>query len=169
MSCRQEPLSEVGLERDRLRRLLDFNNSIVANLDLQQLLRAMSAGLRRIVECDFAGLALPASDGGELQLYALANPEDKSPIQEEIRIPVDGSASGAAFRNGEPLVLEPSQQIYPAIPPTAWRQLNLSTGSWKQRASDPAAFSRSSGGPWIRVVGPLSILKPNGTIRCDAY
>jgi formate hydrogenlyase transcriptional activator len=97
-------------ERDRLRLLLDLNNTMVSTLDLRQLFQSISASLRRIVPCDFAGLLLPDVESGQLRLYGLDDPEGKGLFQEEMLIPLKGSASGLAFRTGKPLVLNTFEQ-----------------------------------------------------------
>ena len=101
---------ELQHERDRLRLLLDLNNTMVSTLDLRQLFQSMSASLRRMVPCDFAGLLLPDVESGQLRLYVLDYPEGKGLFQEEMLIPLKGSASGLAFRTGTPLVLHSFEQ-----------------------------------------------------------
>src|SRR2546428_7767129 len=39
-------------EKDRLELLLDLTNSLVSNLELRDLLRAISASVRRVMRCD---------------------------------------------------------------------------------------------------------------------
>src|SRR5262245_11468098 len=51
----QQQLKE---EHDRLRLLLDVNNTIVSALDLRELLNAVSASLRRLVPHEYASLSL---------------------------------------------------------------------------------------------------------------
>jgi formate hydrogenlyase transcriptional activator len=97
-------------ERDRLRLLLDLNNTMVSTLDLRQLFQSISASLRRIVPCDFASLVLPDMASGQLRLYGLDDPAGKGLFQEEMLIPVQGSASGLAFRTGKPLALNNFEQ-----------------------------------------------------------
>ena len=57
-------------ERDRLRLLLELNNNVVSNLDLRQLFRAISASVRRVMECDYASVTLPEPESGKLRVYA---------------------------------------------------------------------------------------------------
>ena len=49
---------QVEFERDRLRLLLDLNNSLVSKLDLRQLFEALSTKLFSIMHCDQAALLL---------------------------------------------------------------------------------------------------------------
>ena len=55
----------------RLKLLLALNNSLVSNLELQGVLRAISANVLRVMQCDSAGVALVDSDSNQLRLYAL--------------------------------------------------------------------------------------------------
>ena len=100
-------LAQVELQRnnDRLQLLLEVTNSAVANLDLRAVLRTVSATLRRVMHCDYAGLALPETTGHQLRQYALDFPAGKGSLQEEMLLPMEGSASGKVFRTGQPLAL----------------------------------------------------------------
>jgi formate hydrogenlyase transcriptional activator len=64
-------------KNDRLKLLLELNNTIVSNLELRDLLRAISASLRSLMQCDGVGVALPDSDGGQLRVHALDFPNSK--------------------------------------------------------------------------------------------
>jgi formate hydrogenlyase transcriptional activator len=46
---------ELRREKDRLKMLLDLTNRLVSNLDLRDLLRAISASLRQVMQCDVVG------------------------------------------------------------------------------------------------------------------
>lgn len=48
--------AELRHEKDRLALLLDLNNSIVSNLELRDLLRDISASVRRLMQCDSVGV-----------------------------------------------------------------------------------------------------------------
>ena len=91
-------------ERDRLRLLLDLNNSVVSNLDLRELLRAISPSVRQIMQCDAVGVALPDSDDNQMRLHALDFPGNKGFIQEETLVQMDESLAGRVFRTGKPWV-----------------------------------------------------------------
>src|SRR5207302_1418051 len=55
----QQTKSELEQRNQRLQLLLDVNNSIAANLQLRDLLLAISANVRRVMQADFVGVALP--------------------------------------------------------------------------------------------------------------
>jgi formate hydrogenlyase transcriptional activator len=98
--------AQAGLQRekDRLKLLLDVNNTVVSNLELRDLLRAISASVRRVMNCDVVNIMLPDSDSGQLRLYAQDFPEGKGFMKEENLIPAD-SPPGRASQTGKPVVL----------------------------------------------------------------
>lgn len=94
--------SGLESEKTRLRLILDLNNSVVSNLELRSLLRAISPSIRKIMELDLIGLILPEAEGKQLRLYALDFPGSKGIIREDMLSPIDGSIVGKVFRSGEP-------------------------------------------------------------------
>jgi formate hydrogenlyase transcriptional activator len=98
----QEQLSR---ERDRLRLLLEVNNALVSNLDLRELLKEIAACLRRVIRHDYTSLALYDPARNEMRLTALDFPEGKGLIQEEMTVPLEGSAGGEVFATRKPLLV----------------------------------------------------------------
>ena len=96
---------ELQTKNERLQLLLDVTNQFVSNLELRDLLRAISQGVRRVMQSDYTGLSLPAADGQHLRLYALDFPRGKGFLHEELVYSIDGSPSGTAFRTMKPLTL----------------------------------------------------------------
>ncbi len=92
---------ELRREKDRLKLLLDLTNRLVSNLDLRDLLRAISANLRQVMQCDAVGVALPDAESGRLRVYALDYPEGKGFLREEILMPIEGTVPGRVFRTGK--------------------------------------------------------------------
>ena len=97
---------ELQRKNDRLRLLLDVTNQVVSNLELRDLLRAISLDVRRVMQCDYAGLSLPDVEDKQLRLYALDFPEGKGFFHEELVYSIEGSPSGAAFRTMKTLTLQ---------------------------------------------------------------
>jgi formate hydrogenlyase transcriptional activator len=97
---------ELQSKNDRLRLLLDVTNQVVSNLELRDLLRAVSQDVRRVMQCDYAGLSLPDAENKQLRLYALDFPEGKGFLQEELVYSIEGSPSGTAFQTMKPLTLQ---------------------------------------------------------------
>ena len=96
---------QLTREHDRLHLLLEVNNSVVSHLDLRQLFQAISATLRRVMLCDYVGLALSDAASHQLRLYALDFPAGHGFLQEDMLLPMEESASGKVFQTGKPLVL----------------------------------------------------------------
>ncbi len=103
----QKASEDLQSKNDRLQLLLDVTNQVVSNLELRDLLRAISQDIRRVMQCDYAGLSLPdAENKQQLRLYALDFPESKGFLQEELVYSIEGSPSGTAFRTMKPLTLQ---------------------------------------------------------------
>ena len=108
--------------QEQLKLLLDLTNSVVSTLDLRELLRNISANLRRVMQCDFVGVGLPdAEDSTHLRLYAVDFPESKGFIREEVLINIETSPAGKAFKTGEPYVAtrRDMAEMAPDSPPSA--------------------------------------------------
>ena len=97
-------------EKDRLKLLLDLNNSIVSKLDLRDLLRDISASVRRLMQCDAVGVTLPDPETGELKLFALDFPGAKGFLREEMTRP-SGSLANKAFSTGDPMTFIIGQDV----------------------------------------------------------
>jgi PAS domain S-box-containing protein len=139
---------------DRLQLLLDVTNQVVSNLQLRDLLRAISGNIRRVMQCDCGSLALPVGENEQLQLYVLDFPEGKEILHEEGFYPLEGSPYGMAFRTLKPLALH--------SPFFAWQdnpvvQNRISEG-FKSLCFLPL-ISRN------RAIGTLNL----GRLRADAF
>ena len=84
-------------ERDRSQLLLEINNTLVSNLNLRELLSAISGCLRKVIPHDGAGLALYDSERNALQASALEFPANEELFIENESIPLDGTSAGRAF------------------------------------------------------------------------
>src|SRR5258708_39896484 len=73
-------------KNDRLKLILEVNNAIVSNLELRDLLRAISGSLRSVMQCDAVGVALPDRESKHLQVYALDFPGHEGQIREGMLI-----------------------------------------------------------------------------------
>ncbi len=92
--CYQHRLAR---ERERSELLLDVNNMLVSNLNLQELLSAVSVCLRRVIAHDLAGLALYDPAAKQLRLAAMDFPTNEDFFVEGEIIPLDGNPGGLAF------------------------------------------------------------------------
>lgn len=97
---------ELESQNKRLTLLLDLNNAVVSNLELRDLLRAMSANVRRVMECDGVGVTLPDPESNELRLYAIDRSGKEELGHEKFSTPIGGvMAPAKAFRTGKPEVV----------------------------------------------------------------
>jgi formate hydrogenlyase transcriptional activator len=100
--------SQLARERDRLRLLLEVNNAVVSNLDLRELMAAIAGCLRRVLHHDYTALSLFDPPTGQLRLHALHFPRGKGLVQEEMLLPLEGTAAGEVFASRKPLLVGPS-------------------------------------------------------------
>ncbi len=100
---------------ERLKLLLDLNNALVSNLQLPELLRAISASIRSVFACDGVGVALPDAAAKALQFVAFDFPKyPGTKTGEGKRIPLDSDSQIArVFRTRE--AMSESENIDPLI------------------------------------------------------
>jgi len=99
--CYQNRLSR---ERDRSQLLLEINNTLVSNLNIRELISAISMCLNRVLPHDAAGLALYDPAINKLRVTALEFPAyDDVFIEDEI-VDLEGTAGGLAFTTREPVL-----------------------------------------------------------------
>jgi formate hydrogenlyase transcriptional activator len=110
----------LGEERDRLRLLLDLNNTLSPNLASRDLFRAVSSNVRRVMRCDYTSVILPEPDGENLRIYARNFSELREPMAEELVVPRVGTPAGIVLETGKALVLgaEELARFDPNINPT---------------------------------------------------
>jgi formate hydrogenlyase transcriptional activator len=105
--------SALQHKSERLKLLLDLNNTLVSNLQLRDLLQTISASIRAVWQCDGVGVALPDPDGKHLRFAAFDFPKHTHKMTDK-RIPVDSDSQVArVFRTGE--AVNESQDIDPEI------------------------------------------------------
>jgi PAS domain S-box-containing protein len=113
---------------DRLQLLLDVTNQVVSNLQLHDLLRAISASVRRVMHCDLVSVCFPDAELNRLQTFVLDFPESKGFIREEFFVPMEGSLSGFVFRTSKPWVGNASDVLQLGLKDEAAIPEGLKTG-----------------------------------------
>jgi formate hydrogenlyase transcriptional activator len=98
---------------ERLKLLLDLTNSVVSNLELPDLLRAIAPSVRLVMQCDAVGVYLAQPGSNELILSALDFPESKGVLSEQKTVPIEGTLPGEVFRTGKPLIADPHDLSMP--------------------------------------------------------
>ena len=99
--CHQHKLAR---ERDRSQLLLEINNTLVSNLNLRELLSAISTCLRRVMPHDAAGLALFDPGINKLRVTALEFPANENVFVEDEIIDLEGTPAGLAFTTRQPVM-----------------------------------------------------------------
>jgi len=86
----------LGLsETARLQLLLDLTKRITSNLELRELLRAIAANVREVIQCDAVVISLPDMASGTVRLYAVDFPNSKGFLAEEQIVAMSGAARRA--------------------------------------------------------------------------
>jgi formate hydrogenlyase transcriptional activator len=89
---------------ERLKLLLNLSNRVMANLELRDLLKEVSASIRQVMQCDGVAVILPEKSGKSFQLYTLDFPEGKMPA--DVPMPIESVSSlTTVFQTGRPLNL----------------------------------------------------------------
>ncbi len=99
--CHQRKLAR---ERDHSKLLLEINNTLVSNLNLRELLAAISVCLRRVMPHDVAGLALFDPGINKLRVTALEFPANENLFDEDEIIDLEGTPAGLAFTTRQPVM-----------------------------------------------------------------
>jgi PAS domain S-box-containing protein len=85
--------------------IFQLSGALLANMDAEKLLGAISASVREVIPHDNAGLVLhdPAANNMAVQFLGDTGTDA---FQGELRVPIEGSLSGVAFRTRQPVLLE---------------------------------------------------------------
>jgi formate hydrogenlyase transcriptional activator len=143
------------VQNERLQLLLKLTNQITSNLELREVLRAISANIREIMHGDAVHISLPDAESGKFRVYALDFPEGKGFVKEEMLItPVGGVKR--ALEELAPAVRSISDRE--EFPPDYF-ELLIAEGVKRQcviplvsrgRAIGALAIARTSEGPFLR-------------------
>ncbi len=85
--------------------IFQLSGALLANMDAEKLLGAISASIREVIPHDNAGLVLHDAAAGDMVVQFLGGTGSDA-FSGELRVPIDGSLSGVAFRTREPVLLE---------------------------------------------------------------
>lgn len=100
---------KLARERDRSQLLLEINNTLVSNLNLRELLSAISHCLNSVMPHDAAALALYDDSLKELRLTALDFPDHDEPCVAGELISLKGTTAGLALSTREPVLSDYSR------------------------------------------------------------
>jgi PAS domain S-box-containing protein len=103
--------ADLRTKNDRLNLLLNVTNQITSNLELQDLLRAISAGIRGVMRCDMVAITLPDGQYEGQRLLALDFPGGKGLIREGLLLTPVGPG-GRALQSLKPTVVSTLTQTH---------------------------------------------------------
>jgi len=103
IEARKTAEQAVAVQNTRLQLLLKLTKQITSNLELREVLRAISASIREVMHCDAVHISLPDPASGQFRVQALGFPEVKGFVKEELIIEPVGAAK-RAFETLEPAV-----------------------------------------------------------------
>jgi formate hydrogenlyase transcriptional activator len=102
-SCRAQ--AELVQQNARLKLLLDLTGQIMSNLDLRELLRAISASVRHVIDCGAVGVSLLDAESGKIHLAALDFPDGKGLIHEDQSFTPGEGAVSKALETRKPVIV----------------------------------------------------------------
>jgi len=95
-------------QNERLQLLLNLTTSITSNLELKDVLRAISANVREVMRCDAVSISLPGADPGTFRVYAMDFPTGKGFAHEEKTVTqTENSPAKRAFETMKPVISTP--------------------------------------------------------------
>src|SRR4029450_5238273 len=98
--------SELQSENARLQLLLNLTNRITSNLELQDLLRAISANIREVMHCEAVAIYLADSASGSFTVHAVDYPQGKGFFKEGLRLtPPMNAPLRRAFDTLKPVIV----------------------------------------------------------------
>jgi PAS domain S-box-containing protein len=98
--------ADLRTKNDRLNLLLNVTNQITSNLELRELLRAISANICGVMRCDMVAITLPAGPSKGQRLLALDFPKGKGLIREGLLLTPVGPG-GRALESLKPTLVSP--------------------------------------------------------------
>src|ERR1700741_2522878 len=102
---------ETKLQRqnERFELLLTLTSKITSSLDLREVLRAVAANIREVIDADAVAVALPDAASGKFRVFAVDFPYGKGVIKEELLLPLSSEAK-RAMDTLKPIVSDPRER-----------------------------------------------------------
>jgi formate hydrogenlyase transcriptional activator len=96
-------LQSAASERDRNQLLLEVNNAVASNLDLRELIGAISKRLQSVIGHDGSGLAVWDEEIKQLRMHAV-HTGSPVPVAEGTPIPMEGTPAGLCFTTRQTII-----------------------------------------------------------------
>jgi formate hydrogenlyase transcriptional activator len=87
--------AELRRQNERLELLLNLTSQITSSLDLREVLRAIAAHIREVMQADAVAVSLPEPPSGKSRLFAMDFPHGKGVIKEELLVTPSAAAKKA--------------------------------------------------------------------------
>jgi formate hydrogenlyase transcriptional activator len=98
--------AELQRQNSRLQLLLSLTGRITSNLELQELLRSISANIREVMRCDAVAVALPEPASESFRVCALDFPDGKGFLKEDmLQSPTESSPPRRAIDTLKPVIV----------------------------------------------------------------
>jgi formate hydrogenlyase transcriptional activator len=98
--------AELQRQNSRLQLLLNLTNRITSNLELQELLRSISANIREVMQCDAVAVALPEPASDSFRVCALDFPDGKGVLKEDmLQSPIESGPPRQALDTLKPVIV----------------------------------------------------------------
>ena len=94
----------LGLQNTRLQLLLQLTKGITSNLELREVLRSISANVRKVMQADATGVAFFDEVSATSRIYAVDFPDAKGFVKEEIVV-TPGLAFKRAWESSKPVII----------------------------------------------------------------
>ncbi|HZQ23595.1 MAG TPA: sigma 54-interacting transcriptional regulator [Terriglobales bacterium] len=106
---------QMARERDRSQLLLEINNAVVSNLDLSELLRAISASLHRVIHHDAAFITLFDSNRRPVRVLAFDLKAEGVPVDEATAfrnwLAMEATPEGEAIQTCRPVLVRHQSEV----------------------------------------------------------
>ncbi|MGD0939096.1 MAG: sigma 54-interacting transcriptional regulator [Terracidiphilus sp.] len=110
--------------------MMQLTSALLANMDVRKLLGAISASLHEVIPHDAATLGLYDSSADLLAVQFLG-PEGEEHRRDDIRLPIEGSPAGEAFRTREPVLLDQIKSSrFAEASVRHFTELGMQSGRW---------------------------------------
>src|SRR5438105_2744870 len=96
---------ELQRQNDRLQLLLNLTSRITSSLDLREVLRAIAANIRQVIQADLVTVSLPDGASGKIRVFAMDFPHGKRLIKEDPLV-APSAAAQKAMDTSKPVVLD---------------------------------------------------------------
>src|SRR5437868_5431609 len=96
---------ELRRQNDRLQLLLNLTSRITSSLDLREVLRAIAANIREVIQADLVTVSLPDGASGKIRVFAMDFPYGKGLIKEDLLV-APSTAVKKAMDTLKPVVLD---------------------------------------------------------------